>query len=94
MFALRAAGISVPSTRMPTTAKKEKGDNMAHLLNLPSNLTVDDLIEAAAADELVGFCLVCGDSRDGTEPDACNYKCYECGALEVFGVDEILIRIA
>ncbi len=62
--------------------------------NLPPNLTLDDLIEAAAADELIGFCLACGDSQEGTEPDARNYKCYECGALEVFGVDEIFLLIA
>lgn len=45
-----------------------------------------------------GFCLSCGETAYGMEPDArnyiCdarNYTCEECGAAEVFGISELLL---
>ena len=38
-----------------------------------------------------GFCTKCGAYHDGCEPDARNYKCEECGAMEVFGAEELII---
>ncbi len=38
-----------------------------------------------------GICLSCGEDRDGCEPDARNYECYECGQNTVFGAEEILL---
>jgi len=41
-----------------------------------------------------GLCYACGSLKDGgCEPDARNYKCPECGAMEVFGLEEAMIDI-
>ncbi len=50
---------------------------------------IDRVMEAVRADELVGFCLECGEERDGCEPDARNYECYACGAMRVMGAEEL-----
>lgn len=42
-------------------------------------------------DDHLGFCTECGAERDGCEPDARNYECYECGERQVFGAEELLI---
>jgi hypothetical protein len=39
-----------------------------------------------------GRCLHCGASRFECEPDACHYECEECGHMEVFGLEELLMR--
>jgi hypothetical protein len=44
-----------------------------------------------AQEERCGFCLACGAMKDGCEPDARNYQCDECGAMEVFGAEELLL---
>lgn len=37
-----------------------------------------------------GGCLSCGEIQyGGCEPDARNYKCEECGELEVYGLAEL-----
>ena len=42
-----------------------------------------------------GICLACGeDSLEGVEPDARGYPCESCGANEVMGAEEILLRLA
>ena len=41
-----------------------------------------------------GFCLACGTEVNGVEPDAREYECDACGELQVFGCEEILLRIA
>ena len=38
-----------------------------------------------------GVCMKCGAVRDGCEPDARNYECYDCGARAVYGIEELLI---
>lgn len=38
-----------------------------------------------------GACLACGAKVSGVEPDAANYECPECGAMEVFGYEELAI---
>ena len=43
-------------------------------------------------DECGGWCLACGSEVFGIEPDARRYKCEECGAEEVYGAEELLIR--
>ena len=60
---------------------------------LPPGRTITEIMHAATDDRGAGFCLVCGDERDGfTEPDAENYPCSEpeCGN-HVFGAEQILI---
>jgi len=41
--------------------------------------------------EYIGKCLTCGSTQLGVEPDACNYECESCGALEVYGLEELMI---
>ena len=38
-----------------------------------------------------GFCIECGAERDGCEPDAENYECYDCGENAVYGAEMRLI---
>lgn len=59
-----------------------------------SKVTFDQVLEAVKADDCLGFCLGCGAQADGVEPDARNYECDECGALEVYGAEELMIMMA
>lgn len=53
---------------------------------------LQDAIERSTiGTENVGFCLACGEEQDGCEPDARNYPCANCDALQVFGAEEILL---
>lgn len=49
------------------------------------------IMRAIESGESVGFCKECGHSQDGCEPDARNYKCESCGAMAVYGAEEMLI---
>tara|TARA_R100001443_G_scaffold51735_1_gene63575 strand:+ start:310 stop:507 length:198 start_codon:yes stop_codon:yes gene_type:complete len=40
-----------------------------------------------------GVCLECGDVRDGCEPDAQNYECWECGEHAVAGMEIALMMV-
>ena len=55
------------------------------------DLDADRVIESAQSDDGTGFCLECGEERDGCEPDARNYECYACGKMRIFGAEEILM---
>ncbi len=54
-------------------------------------IPMDDVVQAIAADECLGFCLECGEEAHGVEPDACEYECELCGAMRVYGAEEILL---
>lgn len=43
------------------------------------------------AEDYEGICLTCGEWTDGCEPDARNYPCPSCGALDVSGAEEALL---
>lgn len=58
------------------------------------SITEERILEAAQADEDIGFCLACGDEAWGVEPDARNYKCSGCSEWQVFGAEELVIYIA
>lgn len=67
-------------------------------MRLPLGLTEDEIEEAAresmfGCGEYTGFCLKCGATAYGVEPDARNYKCDECGAMEVYGAEEVLLML-
>jgi len=53
------------------------------------------LLEAAQEQmfgtENSGFCIKCGEERDGCEPDARNYPCDACGENSVYGASELII---
>ncbi len=55
---------------------------------LPS---LDDVLEAAQADDCLGFCLACGAEAYGVEPDARRYECETCGEKAVYGAEELVI---
>lgn len=48
--------------------------------------TIEDGIE-----NYTGYCVRCGAEKDACEPDARKYECDECGALAVYGAEELLI---
>jgi hypothetical protein len=41
-----------------------------------------------------GFCVACGKSADGVEPDARRYKCESCGEATVYGAEELMMEVA
>ena len=57
----------------------------------PVIISPERIIRAIESGEFIGFCKECGHSQDGCEPDARNYKCENCGAMEVYGAEEMLI---
>ena len=42
-------------------------------------------------DEMAGGCLACGEMAFGVEPDARQYKCDDCEARKVYGLEELLL---
>ena len=58
-----------------------------------NKITIDQVISALASDDNVGFCVYCGSEVLGVEPDARNYRCECCGCLQVFGAEEMLLRL-
>jgi hypothetical protein len=40
-----------------------------------------------------GICLDCGYIQPGVEPDARNYICEDCGADQVFGIEDVIITL-
>lgn len=57
----------------------------------PVVISIEDVMEAVQSGEFVGICKECGHEHDGCEPDARNYKCENCGAMAVYGAEELLI---
>jgi len=59
-----------------------------------SKLDLDEVMEAAEADDGIGFCTACGEQAEGVEPDACEYDCDCCGAEgTVYGAEELLLMM-
>ena len=44
-----------------------------------------------AADNNEGFCLACGHTQEGVEPDARKYTCDSCGMPKVYGAEELAL---
>lgn len=42
-------------------------------------------------DDSMGFCLACGETAEGVEPDARRYTCECCGAPKVYGAAELAL---
>jgi hypothetical protein len=40
-----------------------------------------------------GFCVKCGRDADSCEPDAREYECESCGAMAVYGAEELLFEV-
>lgn len=62
------------------------------------SLTLERIADAAERQmfglDNVGLCKACGAENDGCEPDARNYRCEICGAMQVFGAEELAIEMA
>jgi len=69
-------------------AKQYRAKN-GNLQFKPSDAWLTDIIES---DNSTGFCLACGDSVDGIEPDAERDDCPHCGAAKVYGAENLMIR--
>jgi hypothetical protein len=41
-----------------------------------------------------GFCVKCGKAHKGIEPDARKYPCSSCGALSVYGAEELVLMLS
>lgn len=48
------------------------------------------LLQELDADSM-GFCLACGETAEGVEPDARRYTCECCGAPKVYGAAELAL---
>jgi hypothetical protein len=61
-----------------------------------SKVQIQDVLEAVQRDDLTGFCLACGEETEpGTcEPDAREYECDVCGENQVYGAEELLMKLA
>jgi hypothetical protein len=57
-------------------------------------VTLKRVMAAIEADASLGFCLACGAEQDGCEPDARQYPCDQCDALQVYGAEECLLMLA
>jgi predicted RNA-binding Zn-ribbon protein involved in translation (DUF1610 family) len=55
--------------------------------------TTDEIIAAVEADDLIGFCLACGDEVRPVEPDGRKQQCESCGEHQVYGADELLLMV-
>lgn len=66
--------------------------------NIHHSITLERVMPLAEASmfglENPGICLACGAERDGCEPDARKYECYECGESAVYGAEELFMMIA
>lgn len=38
-----------------------------------------------------GFCIACGKTQSGVEPDARCYECESCGAAKVYGAEQLVV---
>jgi hypothetical protein len=38
-----------------------------------------------------GFCLACGKTAHGVEPDAAKYTCESCNAPKVYGLEQLML---
>jgi len=57
-------------------------------------ITITRITRMVERDANEGICTACGATAHNVEPDAREYTCYKCGAAQVFGAEELLLRIA
>ena len=60
---------------------------------MSANIDPEAVMAAVANAEPIGFCTACGAQADGVEPDACSYRCEECGEDAVFGAEEVIFAL-
>ena len=62
-------------------------------MNMHKSITPQRIMEACERHQRSldnpGFCITCGAEAEGVEPDAEKYICEACGALVVYGAEQI-----
>lgn len=58
-----------------------------------ASITAKRVMAAVKRDDYTGFCLACGKTRKGCEPDARNYPCPHCKEEKVYGAEELLLMV-
>ena len=66
-------------------------------MKVHASITPDRVIEAVERQQSSldnpGFCIACGEEAEGVEPDARRYECECCGAMAVYGAEELALRL-
>jgi hypothetical protein len=52
-------------------------------------MSSEEFTDATEAYE--GFCIICGETASGVEPDANEYMCECCGQPGVYGYEELML---
>lgn len=60
-----------------------------HIQLMPSDALLTEIIEGG---NTAGFCLSCGETVEGVEPDTERDDCPHCGSAKVFGAENLMIR--
>lgn len=93
-----AYGELILEVRLGLATCESKGGTVKYPNKLPDGLTLEEVCNAVEAGmfglDNPGFCLECGAERDGCEPDAEGYECYDCGAMAVAGAENVLVVYA
>ena len=67
-------------------------------MKMHPSITAERVVEACERQmtslDNPGFCVACGCEAEGCEPDARRYKCESCGAMAVFGAEELVLHLA
>jgi Zn finger protein HypA/HybF involved in hydrogenase expression len=56
------------------------------------NMTQREAEKLMVSDEMLGWCLGCGSEQEPVEPDAERYRCESCGAMKVYGIEQLVLR--
>jgi hypothetical protein len=52
-------------------------------------MSSEEFVEVTESNE--GFCMTCGETASGVEPDAREYVCECCGQPAVYGYEELML---
>ncbi len=58
-----------------------------------AKVTLEQVMTAVESGDYIGICITCGYEQEGVEPDACKYKCEDCGERKVYGAEELLLAM-
>lgn len=89
-------GVTPESVRdlfLKRTTREEKPWTLVSGALKPVILSAARITRAIESGQHIGFCKSCGHSQDGCEPDARNYRCESCGAMDVYGAEECLMGL-
>ena len=76
-----------PNKEGKKTMKTYKAKN-GNTQYMPSLESLEEIISGYNTE---GFCLACGGTQGGVEPDARKYICESCKAPKVYGAEELVL---